>query len=136
MDYFISLSIHELWERAIFLRILVFMPRDGNEEEVEDRQEYEKDRMRMRIPVYLIQDESAEDADRDRICPELVADEPDDEEELDDTVADQICGDEELAVRSEVWDEMLHVRRDEIIRIFDELLLRQENYQARDRSGE
>src|SRR5216684_7040326 len=62
----------------------VFVPDQSHHENIEDRQHYEAEAARVRVAVELVDDEEAKDDKRNRIGPELISKQTDDEERLDD----------------------------------------------------
>ena len=76
----------------------VFVPDQSNHENIEDGQHYETEAVRVREAVELVDDEEAKDDKRNRIGPELISKQTDDEERLDDAVAEEIEGIEALVL--------------------------------------
>ena len=68
----------------------VLVPDQSHHDNVEDRQHYEADAVRVREAVELVDDEEAKDDKRNRIGPELISKQTDDEEHFNDAVAEQI----------------------------------------------
>src|SRR5260370_42698661 len=74
----------------------VFVPDQSRHHDIEDRQDDEAESVRVREAVELVDDEEAEDDKRNRIGPELISKQTDDEEHLNDAVAEEIEGIEAL----------------------------------------
>jgi hypothetical protein len=68
----------------------VLVPDQSHHDNVEDRQHYEADAVRVREAVELVDDEEAKDDKRNRIGPELISEQTGDEEHLNDAVAEEI----------------------------------------------
>ena len=74
----------------------VLVPYQSHHDNIEDRQHYETDAVRVRETVELVDDEEAKDDKRNRIGPELISKQTGDEEHLNDAVAEEIEGIEAL----------------------------------------
>ena len=75
---------------------LVLVPDQSHHDNVEGGQHYEADAVRVREAVELVDDEEAKDDKRNGIGPELISKQTDDEENLNDAVAEEIEGIEAL----------------------------------------
>ena len=73
--------------------------------------------MRQRVPVYLIDYEQREHDQRDRIIPETLAQQPDDDPQFDRTVAQQIERDEMLRADRQVPRPVDEMGGDGIMRV-------------------
>ncbi len=80
----------------------VFVPDQSHHDNVEDRQHYEAEAVRVREAVELVDDEQAKDDERNRIGPELISKQTADEEHLDDAVAEEIEGIEALGADGKI----------------------------------
>ena len=80
----------------------VFVPDQSHHENVEDRQHYEAEAVRVRKTVELVDDEKTEDAQGSWIGPELVSKQSDDEDRLNDTVAEEIESIEVLGAEGKI----------------------------------
>src|SRR5712691_396812 len=74
----------------------IFVPDQSHHENIEDRQHDEAEAVRVREAVELVDDEEAKDDKRNRIGPELISKQTDDEERLNNAVAEEIEGIEAL----------------------------------------
>src|SRR5216683_1272378 len=70
----------------------VFVPDQSHHHDIEDRQRDQAEAVRVREAVELVDDEEAKDEKRNRIGPELISKQTDDEEHLNDAVAEEIEG--------------------------------------------
>ncbi len=66
----------------------VFVPDQSHHDNVEDRQHDETDAVRVREAIELVDDEETKDDKRNRIGPELISKQTDNEEHLNDAVAE------------------------------------------------
>jgi hypothetical protein len=66
------------------------VPDQSHHKNIEDRQYYEPEAVRVREAVELVDDEEAKDDKRNRIGPELISKQTDDEERLNNAVAEEI----------------------------------------------
>jgi hypothetical protein len=80
----------------------IFVPDQSDHENIEDRQHYEAEAVGVREAVELVDDEEAKDDKRNRIGPELISKQTDDEERLDDAVAEEIEGIEALGADGKI----------------------------------
>src|SRR5260370_15674172 len=80
----------------------VFVPDQSHQDNIEDRQQYEAEAVRVREAVELVDDEEAKDDERNRIAPELISKQTDDEEHFNDAVAEEIEGIEALGADGKI----------------------------------
>ena len=80
----------------------VFVPDQSHQDNIEDRQQYEAEAVRVREAVELVDDEEAKDDERNRIGPELISKQTDDEEHFNDAVAEEIEGIEALGADGKI----------------------------------
>src|SRR5713226_8156306 len=80
----------------------IFVPDQSHHENIEDGQHYEAEGVRVREAVELVNDEEAKDDKRNRIGPELISKQTDDEEHLNDAVAEEIEGIEALGADGKI----------------------------------
>src|ERR1700730_5017600 len=80
----------------------VLVPDQSHHDNIEDRQHYEADAVRVRETVELVDDEEAKDDKRNRIGPEFISEQTDDEEDLNDAVAEEIEGIEALGADGKI----------------------------------
>ena len=80
----------------------VLVPYQSHHDNIEDRQHYETDAVRVRETVELVDDEEAKDDKRNRIGPELISKQTGDEEHLNDAVAEEIEGIEALGADGKI----------------------------------
>jgi hypothetical protein len=83
----------------------VLVPDQSHHDDIEDRQHDEADAVRVREAVELVDDEEAKDDKRNGIGPELVSKQTDDEEDLDDAMAEEIEGIEALGADGKILRE-------------------------------
>src|SRR5260221_870415 len=113
----------------------VFVPDQSDNEDIEDRQHDEAEAVRVRVAIELVEDEEAEDDKGKRIGPELVSEQPDDEERLDCAVAEEVEGIEALGADVEILRRAQQVGRHKVIRILEQLLLGKRIEQPGDGAG-
>src|SRR5665213_64619 len=113
----------------------VFMPDQSYHENIEDRQHDEAKAVRVGEAVELVDDEQAHDDQGNRIGPKLVSEQADDEEHLDKAVAEKIEGIEALGADGKILRQAQKMRRDEVVRILDQLLLGERVDQIRNGAG-
>src|SRR6266446_5456081 len=101
----------------------VFVPDQSHHHDIEDRQDDEAESARVREAVQLVDDEEAKDDKRNRIGPELVSEEADDEEYLDKAVAEEIEGVEVLGTDGRILCQAQEMRRNKIMRVFNQFFL-------------
>src|SRR5258708_6102950 len=111
----------------------VFPPDEPDDDDVENREDDEADRVSKRIPIYLIDDECSKHEKGSRICPELVAQERDDNEQFYYTVAEQVERAEELAADRKLVGEVQERIGNNVVRIPYPLILSDICYKKRDR---
>jgi hypothetical protein len=70
----------------------VFVPDQSHHHDIEDRQQHKAEAVRVREAVELVEDEDAKDDKRNGIGPELIPEQADDEEYLNNAVAEEIEG--------------------------------------------
>ncbi len=80
----------------------VFVPDQSRHHDIEDRQDDEAESVRVRKAVELVDDEEAEDDKRNRIGPEFISEQADDEEYLNKAVAEEIEGIEVLGTDGKI----------------------------------
>ena len=80
----------------------VLVPDQSHHDNVEDRQHYEAEAVRVREAVELVDDEEAKDDKRNRVGPERISKQTDDEERLNDAVAEEIEGIEALGADGKI----------------------------------
>src|SRR5713101_8260854 len=80
----------------------IFVPDQSNHENIEDRQHDEAEAVRVREAVELVDDEEAKDDKRNRLGPELISKQTDDEERLNNAVAEEIEGIEALGADGKI----------------------------------
>lgn len=100
--------------------LAVHEPHEGNIEYGEER---EGDRVRAEEFYRLVRDEEREDRKRRGICPELLAQQADDEYAFDDAVAQKVERAEVLRFRRKFVRESVDMRRQKIVWVVDELVL-------------
>ncbi len=84
--------------------------------------------------VDLINDESTEDDDGNRICPKLVSEQRHHGKYFDDAMSEHVDGYEMFAGKREMACPMAKVIGDEIARIFGDLVLGEQSNDANNRS--
>ena len=80
----------------------VLVPDQSHHDNIEDRQHDEAGAARVRETVELVDDEQAKDDKRNRISPEFISEQTDDEEDLNDAVAEEIEGIEALGADGKI----------------------------------
>src|SRR5258706_2158180 len=80
----------------------VFVPDQSHHENIEYRQDDETEVARIREAVELVDDEEVKDDKRNRIGPELIPKQTDDEERLNDPMAEEIEGIEALGADGKI----------------------------------
>src|SRR6202022_1616533 len=80
----------------------VFVPDQTHHDNIEDRQHYEADAVGVGKSIELVGDEEAEHDKRNRIGPELFSKQTNDEENLNDAVAEEIEGIEVLSADGKI----------------------------------
>src|SRR5258708_37254269 len=101
----------------------VLVPDQSHDDNVEHGQHYEADTVRVREAVELVDDEEAKDDQRNRISPRLVLKQTDDEEHLDDAVAEETEGIEALGADGKILRQAQEVSCNKVIWIFGQFLL-------------
>ncbi len=112
-----------LREHAVLLEIAVFVPSEPNDDKIEHGEHEEEDGVREDVAIELIDDEEDEHDDGGRIRPKLVAEESGDQNYLDEAVGDEIERGEPAGLCEERGQRVLEVRGEEIVRVFDILVL-------------
>ncbi len=112
-----------LREHAVLLEIAVFVPSEPNDDKIEHGEHEEEDGVREDVAIELIYDEQSEHDDGGRIRPKLVAEESGDQDYLDEAMAHEIEGDEPAGLREERRQRVLEMRSEEVVRVFDVLVL-------------
>src|ERR1017187_5612562 len=113
----------------------VFVPDQSHHENVEDRQHYEAEAVRVRKTVELVDDEKTEDAQGSWIGPELISEQTDNEEHLNDPVAEQIESVEVLGAEGKILREAYEMCGDKVIWILNQFVLGDRINQAGDGAG-
>jgi hypothetical protein len=80
----------------------VLVPDQSHHDNIENRQHYEADAVRVREAVELVDNEEAKDDKRNRIGPQLVSKQAGDEEHLNHAVAEEIEGIEALGADGKI----------------------------------
>ncbi len=91
--------------------------------------------MRVGEAVELVDDEEAKDHKRRRIGPEFVSDQTDDQEHLDDAVAEKVEGIEVLGAEGKTLRQGREMCSDKVIGILDQFILGERVNQASYRAG-
>ena len=78
------------------------MPDQTHHDNIEDRQNYEADAVGVGKSIELVGDEEAEHDKRNRIGPEFISEQTDDEEDFNDAVAEEIEGIEALGADGKI----------------------------------
>lgn len=68
----------------------IFMPGEPHDNEIKHRKRDKKQRVRVSVSIHLVCDKKDEDDNRRWIRPQLVAQEPNGQKNLDDAVAQQV----------------------------------------------
>jgi hypothetical protein len=80
----------------------VLVPDQSHHDDIEDRQHDETDAVRVGEAIELVDDEETKDDKRNRIGPEFISKQTDDEEHLNDAVAEEIEGIEALGADGKI----------------------------------
>ncbi len=103
--------------------VCVLVPCEPDHDDIEERKKEQPDRVCELVAVELVRDEEGKDDEGDRVIPEALAQEPDDEPELHDPVPEEVRGGEVLHAHGEALGRVEEVRGDKIMRVFRELAL-------------
>lgn len=101
----------------------IFVPREPDHDDIEEREQDEPDGVRELVAVELVNDEEREYDESDWVIPEALPQEADDEPELHDAVAEQIGGGEVLHAHGKPLHRMEEVGGNEVVRVFRKLAL-------------
>ena len=103
----------------------VLMPNQGNDDKIEDRQQYKADAVCVGEAVELVDDQQAHDDQGCRVGPKLRADEPSNQEQLHDAVTEQVKSVEMLRLDGKSLRPVEQRRGDNVMPVLDQLILRQ-----------
>lgn len=99
-----------------------FVPGEDHDEDVEYRENEKADPLRVGIAVELVAYETGQRDQRHRICPEPLAQQTDDKDDLHQAVAQKIEGVEGLRAYGQVLGGLEQARGDDVPRILGEFL--------------
>src|SRR5215469_4548104 len=100
---------------ALPLLLHILSPGKVNQDEIEDSEQYEKNRMGVRVPVHLVYAEYCEDNHGQRVGPEFVHPKKHDEQGFRKPVSDQVNRREYSAAMLERLRPMKQVRDDDLV---------------------
>ena len=112
----------------------VFQPYEPDHNQVDDGEQNQANTTRQGEAVDLIDDESTEDEQGNRICPSFVSEQRGDNKYFDDAMAEQVYGHEVFAANGEMARGMAKMIGNEIMRIFGDLILGEQSDHVNNRS--
>ena len=110
----------------------IFVPDQSHHDNIEDRQHYKADAVRVGEAVELVDDEEAKNDKRNGIGPELVSQQTDDKEYLYEAVAQEVKCIEVLRGDGKILRQTQEMPGYIVIRIFDQFLLSKHIDKVRD----